>query len=411
MEIHKGIPESVIERFSKTAPGLEIWWDSSPLVFENWAKKLICDAPVEKRAILEMQLRRLYDPGNITQSLITGVTTNPPLSLNAIKDDPEYWKEWIRSYLKNNSLSSVDAVYWELYKEIVRKGAQAILPIFNASSYRSGFLSGQVDPRAAFNAEQMLAQALELSGLAPNVMIKIPGTAEGIRVIRKLTARGISTNATLCFVVSQFIAVAEAVQAGLIEARRNNVDLTAWRSVVTQMSARWEDAVEFKEQARAAGFGLTTEHKRWGSISIFKRAYQIFRQRAYPSKMLNCSLRLGPVVNGKQRVWHLEKTAGADAIFTLPPGFIAQLLQEADDIDFKPRIWEPVPESVLNELNNVPYFRLGMDEYGYTQLEFNSLPPLLSTYNEFSAMTEKMVSFVRETMRELELTNESNLCL
>lgn len=401
METYKYIPESVIERLSKTTPGSEIWFDSSPLVFENWAQKLITEAPKEKRDILEVQLHRLYDPANINQSLFRGVTTNPPLSLNAIQDNPEYWKEWIRAYLIKKPTASVDEVYWELYKEIVRQGAQALLPIFNASAFRQGYLSGQVDPRSAFNAEQMLAQALELSSLAPNVMIKVPGTAEGIRVIRKLTARGISTNATLCYVLSQFIAVAEAVDGGLMEARRNGVDLTAWRSVVTHMCARWEDAVEFKEQAQAAGFSLATEFKRWGSICIFKRAYKIFRRRAYPSKLLICSLRLGPVINGEQRVWHLENTAGADAIFTLPPSFINQLFQEAGHIDFKPRIWEPVPEAILTELNKVPYFQRGMDEHGYTHAEFNTLSPLCSTYNEFSAATEKMVSFVRITMREL----------
>lgn len=408
MKPENSIPESVIEQLSKTAPGLEIWWDSSPLVYENWAKQVLTDAPEEKRAILEVQLRRLYDPDNTTQSLFRGVTTNPPLSLNAIKDDPERWKAWIQIYQKENPAACVNEVFWELYKEIVRTGAQIFLPIFNASGYRFGHISGQVDPRAAFDADRMLAQALELSSLAPNVMVKVPGTAEGMRVIRQLTAHGVSTNATLCYVVAQFVAVAEAVQAGLLEARRNGVDLTCWRSVVTQMSARWEDAVEFREQAEAAGFELTTEYKRWGSLSIFKRAHQIFRQRAYPSKMLICSLRLGPVVNGQQRVWHLEHTAGADAVFTLPPVYIAQLLLQADNIEFKPRIWEPVPEAFLVALNKVPYFVHGMDEHGYIHAEFNTLPPLCTTYNEFSVATEKMVSFVREHMQEPIVTNELN---
>jgi transaldolase len=88
----------------------------------------------------------------------------------------------------------------------------------------------------------MLRQAYDLAALSPNVMVKVPGTREGTPVLRELTRRGIATNCTLAYTVPQFVAVAEQVQAGLREARTNDVDLTGWRSVVTHMSARWEDA-------------------------------------------------------------------------------------------------------------------------------------------------------------------------
>jgi transaldolase len=65
----------------------------------------------------------------------------------------------------------------------------------------------------------MLRQASELAALSPNVMIKVPGTAEGLPVLRELTRCGISTNCTLAYTVSQFVAAAEEVQAGLAAAR------------------------------------------------------------------------------------------------------------------------------------------------------------------------------------------------
>ena len=80
-------------------------------------------------------------------------------------------------------------------------------------------------------------------------MVKVPGSREGIPVLRELTKRGISTNCTLAYTVPQFVAVAEAVDAGLSEARSSDVDLTGWKSVVTDMSARWEAAPEFVTEA------------------------------------------------------------------------------------------------------------------------------------------------------------------
>ena len=103
-----------------------------------------------------------------------------------------------------------------------------------------------------FEKEIMLRQALELSAISSNVMIKIPGTSQGVEILHELTRRGIPTNCTAAYTVPQFVAVAEAVQSGLLEARASGVDLTHWRSVVTYMSTRWENAAVFDEQAKAA---------------------------------------------------------------------------------------------------------------------------------------------------------------
>ena len=390
---------SIVEKLAFSGPNVEVWWDSSPLVFPNWAERVLHEAPAEERDTLAAQIKRLYDPENPTATLFRGVTTNPPLSLAAIHDDPTRWQTWINEYLKTHPQADEEEVAWNLYKEVVIRGAKAFQPLFEASGYRYGHISAQVYPRAAFDEKTMLAQALELSTLAPNVMIKCPGSAEGIRVIRQLTARGIPTNSTLCFVVPQFVAVAEAVLEGLAEARANGVDLTRWRSVVTDMSARWEDAAEFKQQTQEAGIDLTVELKRYASVAVFKAAHRLFRQRGYPSKMLICSLRLGPKVNGEQRVWHLEHIAGADAVFTLPPVYIAGLLKEVNAIDLHNTIWDETPREVMEQLEKIPYFTRAIRPDGYTTAEFNSLEPLMSTFKEFSGATEKMIDFVGTYMK------------
>jgi transaldolase len=377
---------------------LEVWWDSSPLVYPNWANKLLAGVDEAARPALAAHLKRWFDPQHPERTLFRGVTTNPPLSLQAMQNDPPRWQAWIEDYCRQYPEADTGQVYWALYKEIVRLGAEAFRPLFERTGYLYGYISAQVDPRRFFEPELMLAQALDLAPLAPNVMIKIPGTREGIGVIKGLTARGIPTNLTSGYTVPQFVAVAEAVQAGLLEARSRGVDLSRWRSVVTFMSVRWESAPEFEAQAQELGIPLSPDDRRLAGVAIFKQAYRVFSQRAYPSKMLICSVRMGPTVDGVLRCWHLEETAGASAVFTLPPVFLAEMFTTGAHLNYEPRIREDIPAGVLERLLKIPYFRKAYEPDGYTPDEFNSLPSLLSTYKEFSGATEKMVQFVAERL-------------
>jgi transaldolase len=389
---------SVLERFGATHPELEIWWDSSPLVFESWRSKMIAAASPERRQETIDELTRLWDPDHLESTEFRGATTNPPLSLAAMRSDPERWAAWIKAYQAKHPGADVETVFWALYLEVVRLGAERLRPLFESSGHRYGHLSGQVDPRSAFDSDAMLRQALDIAAQAPNVMVKIPGTVEGLPILRELTRRGIPTNCTAAFVVPQFVAVAENIQAGLLEARANGVDLVAWKSVVTDMSARWENAPEFAAEGAAVGVELTPEDRRWAGIAVFKKAQRVFRERAYPSKMLICSVRVGPTVEGVQRCWHLEYTAGADAVFTLPPNFLTDFLQQCPDLTFTSTIWDEIPADVMARLRKVPYFNAGYEPDGIGVEDFDVIPALMSTYREFSKATQDMVSFVEERM-------------
>src|SRR5690606_3926395 len=107
------------------------------------------------------QLRRLYDPQNPAATLFTGVTTNPPLSYQAIQDDPQRWTAWVEAFARDHPGLDAPGIAWELYKEIVRLGAQAYLPVFEKTDRAYGHLSAQVNPYDCFSAEEMLRQALE----------------------------------------------------------------------------------------------------------------------------------------------------------------------------------------------------------------------------------------------------------
>jgi len=390
---------SVLERLQEVQPLAELWWDSSPLVYDNWRRRMIAKAADagEMAAWLD---RFFHESRRPEENLIRGVTTNPRLAFNAVKDSPADWTGWIDDRIRTYRGADAEFIFWETYKEIARRGAKVFLPQFEASRRKYGFVSAQADPRLRRNADQMVAQGVELHGLSPNIMIKIPGTAEGYDAIRRLTARGVPTNNTVSLVISQVVACMEAVARGLREAEAGGVDLSGWRSVITVMSSRFGTLGALQQEAEELGLDLSESDVRWAEIALIKRACQLIEEnRDYPGKMLLSSMRISPVVDGYTRVWHLEKIAGADIVYTLPPSFLEALLLQAPDLEFTNQWAEPVPRNVLEKLLQIPYFERGHREDGYSSEEFTTHPALLTTAKEFSSATRQMVEFIAERIR------------
>src|SRR4030042_2285084 len=386
--------KSVVERLWEVNPEAEIWWDSSPIIYDNWRNKMMQKAANKEE--MKVWLDRLYSKDNPPEkNIFRGVTTNPPLSYNAIKDDPEYWTKWVDNLISKERCTDVERVFWQTYREIVKRGAELYLPIFKASRFKHGYISGQVDPRFRQDVEKMGAQGVELHTLSPNVMIKVPGTMEGYEVIRRLTAKGIPTNNTLAFIIPQFMAAMKAVVAGLKKTKTNSVDLTEWRSVITAMSARYGTLGDLQKEATEKNIELSEADVRWAEIAIFKKACRLVKEnKEYPGKMLLCSMRMSPVVNGVTRSWHVEKVAGANIVYTCPPPYIEGLLEKGNHLEFSNQIEEPVPKEIMDKLMKIPYFKRGYAEDGYKPEEFNTHAALVATAVEFSGATQSMVDFV-----------------
>lgn len=390
----------VLEKLAATNPDCEIWFDSSPLIFEAWAREVLASAPAEKREVWAAQLARLFDEDAVRtrgEMGFRGVTTNPPLSLQAIQAAPDFWAEEIARLARTMPNAGVEAIYWAVYLDVVRRGAELIRPVYDASNGKYGYISGQVDPRFVTDRWKMLEQGLELAAIAPNVMVKIPGSKEGYEIIEELTARGISTNNTTSFTVPQYIACMDAVSRGLERAKATGIDLSRWRSVITHMSARLGNIGDLKSQAEARGIALSAEDILHGEMAVMKRAYRLGKERGHPSKMLQCSMRVTDAgEGGAASSWHLEKIAGGDFVYTCPPGYIAQLMHAEDRLpafDAK-AIDEDPPAEVIERLMQIPYFRQAYEPDGMKPEEFSHFAAFVATATEFAAATRKTVDFV-----------------
>ena len=284
------------------------------------------------------------------------------------------------------------------FGEIVSRGAAKLDSLFEHSGGRYGHICGQVDPRQLTDLEVMLEQAQMLHSLRPNVMIKMPATKEGIVGIGQLAARGIATTTTLCFSVAQLIATAEAAREGLAQARAKGVDLSSWRCCAALMMGRFEDHPEFDKQAAEYGVTLTDVHRRWAGIAIARRAYRIYQERGYETKLLCASMRLSPMVDGKERIWHLEKLAGADMVLTIFPNIMAALLEKYAGEELIPQIDEPVPDEILTDLLLVPYFAEAYDVDGIQPERFIDLPGVQATGGSFAQAMQDIEDYCAERL-------------
>jgi transaldolase len=396
--------EHALEQLAQTNPECEIWWDSSPLIFPSWKVETLAKDSNPETSGWAAQIQRFLDPETIaaTGSMgFRGVTTNPPLCLQAIKLAPELWADRIREIAAEQPHLDVEGVYWTLYLDLVRQGAEMIHAVYKSSNGKYGMVSGQVDPRWVRDGRKMLEQGLEIAEQGENVMVKIPGSKEGYEVIEELTARGISTNNTTSFTVPQYLRCMAAVSAGLLRAKAAGVDLSRWRSVITHMSARLGELSDWKTEAKARGIPLTLSEIRDGEEAVLKRAYHFGKANNHPSKMLQCSMRIEKDDRtGKTVSRHLADFAGSDMVYTCPPSFIAGLMPVKDELDaFDPKAIdrEPNPESIA-KLMKLPSFRAAYEFDGMRPDEFAHFGAFKATETEFAAATRQTVDFVRMTL-------------
>ncbi len=392
--------ESAVERLIKTNPNMEIWWDSSPLVFAKWMQKMVDAAAPARKGMMKEQLSRLYDAEHPAESIFRGCTTNPPLSWSAVQSDPKYWANWMREEAAAHAGVEARQLAWLTYKEIVKRGAEMFMPIFEASRGRFGWISGQLDPRLFTETDQMVHDAEELHGLSPNVMIKVPASMQGMDVVRILTSKAISTNTTTCFTLPQIMASADAAMAGIKIAEKNKVDLSQWRAVITMMIGRLTEHEVLDVQAARKNITLSWQDKHWYGIAVFRRAYRMLTEGGYASKMLACSMRAGPLVAGKMQFWDVQKFAGGDIVYTCPPYVLEPMFQMGDDLEFRPEIDEPVPDAVLEKMRQIPYCIQSYDPNGMALEEFNTHPATISTVDAFAKGFSSLETFAAENLAE-----------
>lgn len=180
----------------------------------------------------------------IEEEGIRGLTSNPSIFEKAINSGEGRYQAELAE-LKSEGVSP-EAAYEKLTTEDIRAAADLLLPLHEATGGDDGFVSLEVLPEYAYDEETTVSEAKRLFALVdrPNLMIKVPGTEEGIRAFRRLTAEGIHINVTLIFSRSSYNEIARAYIAGLQDRLAAGGDISRVRSVASVFISRIDTAVD-----------------------------------------------------------------------------------------------------------------------------------------------------------------------
>ena len=300
-----------------------------------------------------------------------GATCNPVIVLGVLKKEINHWKERIKSLIQELPTATEDEIAWQLVRQMSIEAAALLKPIFDEQHGKNGRLSIQTDPRLFRDSAAIVKQSEEFNELAPNMIVKIPVTHAGIPAIEEVTYRGISINATVCFTLPQCVAVAEAVERGLKRREREGKEIDTMGPVCTIMVGRLDDWL--KVLAEKQNLTIDPGYLEWAGVAVFKKTYQLFRERGYRLRLLSAAFR---------NHMHWSEFIGGDVVIS--PPYSWQVRFNASDIDVRPRIDIPVSESVVELLlNKFPDFRRAYNENGLALSEFDSFGPTKRTLRQF----------------------------
>jgi transaldolase len=315
-----------------------------------------------------------------------GATCNPVIVLGVLKKEMGLWKDRIRSLIKERPTATEEGIGWQLVREISVKAAALLKPIFDAQRGRNGRLSIQTDPRFYRDPQAIVAQAEEFIRLAPNMIVKIPVTHAGIPAIEEATFRGISINATVCFTLPQCIAVAEAVERGLTRREKAGKEIASMGPVCTIMVGRLDDWL--KVLAERDNITIDPGYLEWAGVAVFKKTYQIFRERGYRIRLLSAAFR---------NHMHWSEFIGGDVVIS--PPYSWQVRLNASDVEVHSRIDKPVAPKMVEDLSKkFPDFRRAYLEGGLSVEEFDSFGPTRRTLRQFIGACHDLDALVRDFM-------------
>lgn len=276
------------------------------------------------------ELKRL-----IEEDGLRGMTSNPAIFEKAISDSNLY--DDILHSLAGKNLTPI-AKFEALAIRDIQDAADGLRAVFDASKGQDGFVSLEVSPYLARDTQGTIEEARRLHKAVgrPNVMIKVPGTTEGLPAFQQLTAEGININVTLLFSQQVYEQIAEAYVAGLEQLAGNGGDVSKMASVASFFISRIDSAIDKVVEAKLKTSKDPAEQAALNSvqgkvaIANGKLAYQSYlrifgtdRWKKLAAKGAHTQRVLWASTSTKNPaysdVMYIEELIGPDTVNTVPP--------------------------------------------------------------------------------------------
>jgi len=180
----------------------------------------------------------------IEEDGLRGITSNPAIFEKAITGSSDY--SAALGELENRTDLDAKGVYEHLALRDIQDAASALRVVYDSTKRRDGYVSLEVSPSLAHKTQETIEEARRLWKAVgrENVMIKVPGTPEGIPAIRQLISEGININVTLLFAQEVYERVAEAYIAGLEDLAKRDGDVSRVASVASFFVSRIDSLID-----------------------------------------------------------------------------------------------------------------------------------------------------------------------
>jgi transaldolase len=278
------------------------------------------------RNLLRTGVLRRY----IDEFSVTGLTSNPTIFDHAIKNSGDY-DDAIKSKLAEGK--SGEKLFFELALEDLTQAADLFRPVHDRTGGVDGWVSLEVSPLLAHDTKSTIAVAKDLHAQArrPNVLIKIPGTPEGLPAIEEAIFAGVPINVTLLFSDDQYLAAANAFMRGI--ERRIEAGLKPdVRSVASVFISRWDVAVTGKvPEALNDRLGIAIAkrtYKAYLGLLSSPRWMRAYNAGARPQRLLWAST--GTKDPKASDVLYVKALAAPFTVNTMPEGTLKALAEHGD---------------------------------------------------------------------------------
>jgi transaldolase len=282
---------------------------------------------IDRRILIDGTLERL-----IAEDGVAGLTSNPAIFEKAITHDTCYADD-----IKRLGANGADreALYEGLILDDIARAADSFAPVYRRSNGQDGFVSIEVSPLLARDTEATVAEARRLWQRLdrPNIMIKVPGTAQGLPAIRQLLSEGINVNVTLLFSVGRYMEVLDTYMDALQQRLDSGLGVDRIASVASFFLSRIDVMVdpmldniaarggEYAEQAvalrgRAAVASAGFAYRRFQEMSAQARWQELAAAGARPQRLLWAST--GTKDPAYSDIKYVEALIAANTVNTLP---------------------------------------------------------------------------------------------
>ncbi len=328
-------------------------------------------------------------PAEVAEAVALGAvggTSNPVIVAQAVQGNPELCQPLLEQLITDHPTATEDELAWRLIHRLGADAAAQLRPVYDATGGAKGFLSMQINPQFYPSPERMVAQAVELATLAPNIAIKAPANAAGLIAIEEMTARGIRVNVTVSFSVAQTLAAAAAIERGQKRAKKDGRLDDRGSPYITLMIGRVDD--QLGRAAAARGLDPKLPAIGWAGIAVFKRARAELRASGLPGTLLAAAYR---------HEGHWAEIIGTDVLQTVPYTWWKQFDKSARAPALT--IDHPVDDAIIAELAaTFSDFVRAYEPDGMTVSQFGQYGATLHTLHQFLGGYTDLLTQVRATM-------------